>query len=153
MDQDLNLKRTASTPRSGGMARRSVVGGLVAGVLAAAGLEAAGAKKGGNGKGRGKGRGKGKGKGRGKGQGQPKVQICHRHGNGFTLISVSQSAIQAHESHGDVVCAVSDCQTGEATGCADDGACVFTLAAVDTECLVNGADGKCTAEGICKPLV
>ena len=44
-------------------------------------------------------------------------------------------------------------QFGEATGCAEGGACVFTLAAVDADCLNNGAKGTCTAEGICELLV
>lgn len=127
--------------------RRSLLGGLAAGLLAAAGLDLADAKKGGKGKGRGK--GKGKGKRRGKGRGKARIQICHRNGQGFALISVSKSSRKAHEAHGDVVCEAAPCQI--ATSCSADGACVFAQAAAGEPCRINGATGACTAEGTCAP--
>ena len=150
MSNEPTCESVHATSTSSGMGRRSLVGGLLAGALAATGLEFADAKKG-NGKGRGKGKGKKKGKGHGKGKGKQKVQICHRTGNGFNLISVSQSAIPAHEGHGDVICAVGVCQTGVATGCVADGTCEFALVAVGTACTSNGVTGACTAEGKCLP--
>jgi hypothetical protein len=56
MNENLTTEHDERTSRTPGLGRRSLVGGLVAGVLAAAGLELADAKKGGNGKGRGKGK-------------------------------------------------------------------------------------------------
>lgn len=152
MSNESSSEQVQGTPARTGLQRRSLVGGLLAGVLAAAGLELADARKGGNGKGRGRGKGKGKGRGKGKGKGQQKVQICHRNGQGFTLISVSQSAIPAHEGHGDVACAAGPCQTGEATACGADGACEFALVAAGTDCTSNGVKSACTAKGECLPV-
>lgn len=121
---------------------------LLVGTGTLVGLGEAEARKGG----KGKGKHKGKGKGRGKSQGQEKVLICHRNGKGFTLISVSSSAVPAHEGHGDVVCAADVCQAGAATGCDTDGACEFALAAEGTTCTSNGTAGACTAEGVCEPI-
>lgn len=145
MNDDHDLKQTEFT----GVARRGLLGGLAAGLLTAAGLELAEARKGGKGKGRGK--GKGKGKGGGQGQGQTKIQICHKSGKKFTLISVSESARAAHEAHGDVICAVDVCQTGEASGCAEDGACIFIPAEDGTVCTIDGVESTCLA-GVCQPV-
>ena len=149
MNDDHDLKQTESANLTPGVARRSLLGGLAAGLLAAAGLELAEARKGGKGKGRGK--GKGKGKGGGQGQGQTKIQICHKSGKKFTLISVSESARAAHEAHGDVICAVDVCQTGEASGCAEDGACIFIPAEDGTVCTIDGVESTCLA-GVCQPV-
>lgn len=138
-----------------GVARRSVLGGLVAGALAAAGLELADAKKGGKGKGRGKGKGKNKGHrngGKGKGKGNTKAFICHRSGDSFGLIRVGSPATKAHEKHGDIVCeAAGICQTGDPIACDETtGACIFEQAVEGTACTTElGESGTCDAEGIC----
>lgn len=55
MNDDHDLKQTISAGSTAGVARRSLLGGLAAGVLASAGLEFAEARKGGKDKGRGTG--------------------------------------------------------------------------------------------------
>lgn len=138
--------QTHVTSTSSGLVRRSLLG-MAAATVAALGLQAADAKKGG------KGKGKRKGKGKGKGKGQVKVLLCHRNGSGFKLLSVGQPAVAAHEAHGDVVCAVGPCQTGVATGCGADGACLFALAAEGTACTLEDVAGVCSAEGECSTTV
>jgi len=134
-----------------GTSRRQLVGGLLGGAVALlTGASVLEAKKGGNGKGRGKGKGKNKGN---NGKGQPKLQFCHRGGEEgeHTLISVGAPAAKAHEKHGDTPCAPGDCQTGAATGCAEDGSCTFALAAEGTPCEFEGGSGICSAAGVCGP--
>ena len=138
--------------------RRRVLGVLVGGVAALAGAATLEAKRGGNGKSRGRGRGRNNGgnggngntNGNGASQGQEKVTLCHRNNGkkGFNLITVGAPAVAAHERHGDVICETEDvCSV--ATGCDDDGACVFGPADEGTACEIDGEAGSCNAEGIC----
>ena len=134
----------AHTPLTG-VARRGVLGGLVAGALAAAGLAQAEAKKGGKGKNKGRRNG---GKGKGKGKGNTKVFICHRSGNSFTLKRVGSPAAKGHAKHeGDVVCeAAGTCQTGDPIACDQTtGACLFDQVTDGTECTTElGEAGTCS---------
>jgi hypothetical protein len=124
-----------------------LVGGLLGGAAILSGAAVADAKKGGKGKGKKKGHGKGKGKAKGR----TKVFICHKSGGDFELIRVGAPAVKGHSKHGDQVCGEPGvCQTGDPTGCGEDGACTFALADEGTECTTEeGADGTCDAAGVC----
>lgn len=151
-DNHENTRVETHTPLTG-VARRSVLGGLVAGALAAAGLAQAEAKKGGNGKGNGNNKGRRNGgKGKGKGKGNTKVFICHRSGDSFALKRVGAPAVKGHSKHGDVICeAAGTCETGDPVACDETtGACIFEQAAEGTACTDDvGASGTCDATGIC----
>jgi hypothetical protein len=155
--------------------RRRVLGALVGGVAALAGVATLEAKRGGKGKARGRGKGGGRGNGgngngngnggngdnggnggNGQGRGRTKVFVCHRNGNDeFHLIRVGAPAVPAHERHGDVICEALDCQV--VTGCevdaeTGDAACIFEAdaSAAGDECVAeDGATGTCDAEGTC----
>jgi hypothetical protein len=152
MTDDRDRTRVETHGLVTGVARRGVLGGLAAGVLAVAGLAEVEAKKGrGKGKGKGKGHGKGKGK-QGNGNGTTKVFICHRSGDSFGLIRVGSPATKAHEKHGDIVCeAAGTCQTGDPVACDETtGACIFEQATEGTACTTDlGETGSCDAEGTC----
>ena len=97
-----------------------------------------------------KGKGKAKGKGKGKGKGRTKVFICHKGDDGtYKLIRVGAPAVKGHSKHGDTVCEAGVCQTGNPTGCAEDGACTFANAEDNTACTTDEiAAGHCEA-GVC----
>lgn len=129
-----------------GTSRRQVFGGLLGGAaVLLTGATVLEAKQNGQGKGKGKGRGKSNGKGRGR----PKVQFCHRKrkGEDYTLISVGSPAAKAHRGHGDELCEPETCRV--ATGCNEDGSCIFEQAAEGTDCELDGVAGTCDAAGAC----
>ena len=122
--------------------RRQVFGGLLGGaVVTLAGVSGLEAKKGGNGKGKHNGHGKQKDK-------KGKATFCHRTGNGYHTITVSESARKAHLGHGDVECTPHPCRsyTGSCTNTPATGVCDFTPAAVGTGC---GTGQVCDASGNC----
>jgi hypothetical protein len=151
----------AITQRLAGAAtRRRIVSGVLGGAAllagaALAGLDDADAKKG---KGKAKGKGKGKngngGNGKGKAHGKNKVAICHKNEDGtFSFKKVPAPALkQGHRKHGDTICGETEpgtCQTSEATGCNEDGTCIFTAAVDGEPCVTEEIpDGICQG-GVC----
>lgn len=126
--------------------RRQVFGGLLGGAAATlAGVGVLEAKKGGNGKAKGPKNGEGPKNGKGK---KGKTTFCHRTGNGYHAITVSQSARKAHLGHGDVECTPHPCRTytGSCTDTPVKGVCDFTPTNEGVEC----APGKkCDNKGDC----
>lgn len=146
MNKHLTTEQEKRTDRGDGVGRRSLVGGFAAGVLAAAGLKLADAKKGGNGRGRGKGKGKDKKKGK------TKVFVCHRGEGAVELIRVGSPAVKGHTKHEDTVCGpAGTCQAGDPIACDQaTGACTFAFAAAGTACTTeSGQAGLCDAAGVC----
>ena len=126
--------------------RRRIVSGVLAGAAmltgaALAGLDDAEAKK-------------GKGKAKGKGKGKNKVAICHKiDEDTFEFMKVPAPALKrGHRKHGDTICGETEpgtCQTSEATGCNEDGTCIFTAAVDGEPCITEEIpDGICQG-GVC----